>query len=131
MAVIQQASEKPAPKLRSPIPGFDRDLETICAKCLEREPHARYRSAGDLAEDLERWVEGRPIVARPVSPPVRIWRWSKRNPKLASAAAACAVLAVVATVAFLSSERVREIVRVEAEAARSTGLLASDRLDDC
>ena len=82
LAVIHQASEKPAPKLRTLIPGFDRDLETICAKCLEREPQARYRSAGELAEDLERWLEGRPIVARPVSPPVRIWRWSKRNPKL-------------------------------------------------
>ncbi len=79
LAVIQQASEKPAPKLRTLIPGFDRDLETICAKCLEREPQARYRSAGDLAEDLERWLEGRTIIARPVSPPVRLWRWSKRS----------------------------------------------------
>jgi serine/threonine protein kinase len=50
LAVIQQASEKPAPKLRSLIPGFDRDLETICAKCLEREPNARYRSLGIWAK---------------------------------------------------------------------------------
>ena len=84
LAVIQQASEKPAPKLRSLIPGFDRDLETICAKCLEREPNARYRSAGDLAEDLERWLAGRPIVARPVLPSTRIWRWSRRNPAIAA-----------------------------------------------
>ena len=83
LAVIQQASEKPAPKLRSIAPALDRDLETICAKCLEREPQARYQSAGALADDLERWLEGRPIVARPVLPPARIWRWSKRNPKLA------------------------------------------------
>ncbi len=81
--VIHQASEKPAPKLRSLAPKLDRDLETICAKCLEREPHARYRTAGDLAEDLERWLDRRPIIARPVLPPIRIWRWSKRNPKLA------------------------------------------------
>ena len=58
LAVIQQATEKPAPKLRSLAPALDRDLETICAKCLEREPQARYRSAGDLAEDLERWLDG-------------------------------------------------------------------------
>src|SRR5712675_809633 len=64
LKVIQQASEKPAPKLRTLMPGLDRDLETICAKCLEREPGARYRSAADLAEDLERWLEGRHIVAR-------------------------------------------------------------------
>src|SRR5438477_4687506 len=80
-SVIQQAKDKSAPKLRSFKPTLDRDLETICSRCLEREPTARYRSAGDLAEDLERWLEGRPINARPVSAPVRVWRWSKRNPK--------------------------------------------------
>src|SRR5215831_4512540 len=92
LAVIKQAGEKPAPKLRTLAPLADRDVETICAKCLEREPQARYRSAGDLAEDLERWLEGRPIIARPVSPPVRVWRWAKRNPKLASSVAASSVL---------------------------------------
>src|SRR5438034_11214615 len=61
LAVIQQAATKPAPKLRSLAPALDRDLETICAKCLEREPTARYRSAGDLAEDLERWLAGHSI----------------------------------------------------------------------
>src|SRR5437763_1817019 len=72
LAVIQQAAEKPAPKLRSLAPALDRDLEIICAKCLEREPNARYCSAGDLAEDLERWLADRPIIARSVSIPVRI-----------------------------------------------------------
>ena len=51
LAVIQQASEKPAPKLRSLAPALDRDLETICAKCLEREPQVRYQSADALAGD--------------------------------------------------------------------------------
>jgi eukaryotic-like serine/threonine-protein kinase len=87
LKVIQQASEKPAPKLRTLMPGLDRDLETICSKCLEREPGARYRSAGDLAEDLELWLEGRHIVARPVSPPARAWRWTRRNPVVAGMAA--------------------------------------------
>ena len=87
LKVIQQASEKPAPKLRTLMPGMDRDLETICAKCLEREAAARYRSAGDLAEDLERWLEGRHIVARPVSPVARAWRWTRRNPVVAGMAA--------------------------------------------
>src|SRR6266498_29683 len=87
LKVIQQATEKPAPKLRSLAPALDRDLETICTKCLEREPHARYRSAGELAEDLERWLHGHSIVARPVSPPVRLWRWSRRNPIVAGMAA--------------------------------------------
>src|SRR5205809_2820532 len=82
-AVIQQAAEKPAPKLRSLAPTLDRDLETICAKCLEREPTARYHSAGDLAEDLERWLAGHSIRARSISAPVRALRWSRRNPAFA------------------------------------------------
>ncbi|MGB9476609.1 MAG: protein kinase [Candidatus Udaeobacter sp.] len=82
LSVIRQASETPAPKLRALASSLDRDLETICARCLEREPKARYESAGDLAADLERWLEGRPIIARPVSPLARAWRWSRRNPKL-------------------------------------------------
>src|SRR5438067_6286356 len=86
LAVIQQAAEKPAPKLRSLAPALDRDLEIICAKCLEREPNARYCSAGDLAEDLERWLADRPIIARSVSIPVRISRWSRRNPAVAGMA---------------------------------------------
>ncbi len=88
VSVIRQASETQAPKLRSLAPSIDRDLETICARCLERDPKARYQSALDLAADLERWLDGRPIVARPVSPPARMWRWSQRNPKLVGAATA-------------------------------------------
>ena len=102
LAVIQQASENPAPKLRSLAPTLDRDLETICARCLEREPEGRYRSAGDLAVDLERWLEGRPIIARRVSPPARIWRWAKRNPKLAAATITAFCSASAAALLFFS-----------------------------
>ncbi len=93
--MIQQASQKPAPKLRSLVPTLDRDLETICAKCLERDPTARYRSAGALAEDLERWLEGRSIIARPVSLPVRLWRWSRRNRLTAAMTALSVALGTV------------------------------------
>src|SRR5437764_2570190 len=104
LKVIQQASERPAPKLRSVAPALDRDLETICAKCLEDEPNARYRSAGDLAEDLERWLQGHSIVARPVSPPVRLWRWSRRNPIIAGMAALLLALATVVGVMIWNAE---------------------------
>jgi TolB-like protein/tRNA A-37 threonylcarbamoyl transferase component Bud32/protocatechuate 3,4-dioxygenase beta subunit len=100
VSVIRQASETQAPKLRSLAPSLDRDLETICARCLERDPKARYQSAGDLAADLERWLGGRPIVARPVSPPARIWRWSRRNPKLVGAATAGLLLGAAAVWLF-------------------------------
>ena len=65
VSVIRKASETQAPKLRSLVPSLSRDLETICARCLERNPKARYQSAGDLAADLERWLDRRPIIARP------------------------------------------------------------------
>jgi serine/threonine protein kinase len=100
VSVIRQASETQAPKLRSLAPSVDRDLETICARCLERDPKSRYQSAGDFAADLERWLDGRPIVARPVSPPARIWRWSRRNPKLVGAATAGLLLGAAAVWLF-------------------------------
>jgi TolB-like protein/tRNA A-37 threonylcarbamoyl transferase component Bud32/Flp pilus assembly protein TadD len=107
LAVIQEAAEKSAPKLRSLAPGLDRDLETICAKCLEREPSARYHSAGDLAEDIERWLEGRHIVARPVSAPARVWRWSRRNPVVAGMGALLLVLGTAVGALIWKGESVR------------------------
>ncbi|MEO5720590.1 MAG: protein kinase [Chthoniobacterales bacterium] len=94
LSVVRQAAEVPAPKLRSLVPTLDRDLETILGRCLEREAKARYASADALADDLERWVDGRPIVARPVLPSTRAWRWARRNPVFASAASGCLVLGV-------------------------------------
>ena len=108
LKVIQQATEKPAPKLRTLVPELDRDLETICAKCLEREPDARYHSAGELAEDLERWLGGHSIVARPVSPPVRLWRWSRRNPVVAGMAALLLTLGTAVGVLIWKSDVVAE-----------------------
>ena len=94
ISVIREATVSPAPKIRSFVPSLDRDLETIVARCLERDPKARYESAAALAADLERWLEGRPIIARPVRVPIRLWRWSRRNPILAGAAIACLLLAL-------------------------------------
>ena len=105
LAVIQQAIEKPAPKLRSLAPALDRDLEIICAKCLEREPNARYCSAGDLAEDLERWLADRPIIARPVSVPVRMCHWSRRNPAAAGMAMLLLALGTAIGIMTWKSER--------------------------
>ena len=108
LKVIQQATEKPAPKLRTFAPALDRDLETICAKCLEIEPHPRYHSAGELAEDLERWLGGHSIVARPVSLPVRLWRWSRRNPVVAGMAALLVTLGTAVGVLIWKSDVVAE-----------------------
>jgi len=104
LAVIQQASQNAAPKLRSLVPTLDKDLETICAKCLERDPAARYRSAGALAEDLDRWLDGRSIIARPVSPPAQLWRWTRRNPILTGMAALLLALGSLLGVMIWKSE---------------------------
>jgi serine/threonine protein kinase len=126
LAVIQQATEKQAPKLRSLVRSLDRDLETMCARCLEREPQSRYRSAAELAVDLERWMEGRPILARRVSPPVRVWRWSKRNPKLA-AATTVAFCSVMAAAFVLMSQLERPL---PAPAAKSIAVLPFENLSN-
>jgi serine/threonine protein kinase/tetratricopeptide (TPR) repeat protein len=107
LAVIQQAAEKPAPKLRSFAPALDRDLEIICGKCLEREPDARYCSAEDLAEDLERWLADRPIIARPVSVPVHVSRWSRRNPAAAGMAVLLLALGIGIGIMTWESELLR------------------------
>src|SRR6266567_3192599 len=69
--------------------------------CLIFSLAGRRFSASVLSEDLERCIYGRPVIARPVSPPVRIWRWTKRNPKLAASVAGCA-LAGVTALAFVT-----------------------------
>lgn len=74
---------------------ISRDLETITMKCLEKRPTHRYPSAAELAKDLRRYLDGRPVIARPVSPPVRLARWSMRKPILASLICVTSVLAIV------------------------------------
>ena len=79
------------------------DLETICLKCLNKDPVRRYPSAIALAEDLENWLEGRPINARPVSKPERLWRWCQRNPVPTIAAAIVVAIAVVTFILITDS----------------------------
>jgi tetratricopeptide (TPR) repeat protein/tRNA A-37 threonylcarbamoyl transferase component Bud32 len=73
----------------------DRELEAVCLKCLNKEPARRYASAETLAEDLERWLRGETIAARPAGRAERLWRWSRRHQALVRSAAMVLLLAVL------------------------------------
>ncbi len=91
MILFQALNEEPVPprRLNDRIP---RDLETICLKAMSKEPALRYATAGELADDLRRWIDGLPVQARPIGLLGRVWRWSRRNPKLAAANAIVAAI---------------------------------------
>ncbi len=74
-------AEPVSPRLLNP--SIPRDLETITLKCLEKEPSRRYQTAQDFADELNRFLRHEPIHARPLTPPEKLWRWSRRKPVLA------------------------------------------------
>ncbi|MEO8428124.1 MAG: protein kinase [Verrucomicrobiota bacterium] len=113
-------SEPVFPRLLNP--DVPRDLEIICLKCLEKDPARRYRSAKELADELERFLRDEPIRARPINPFERAWRWCRRRPALAGMTAAtlltlCAGLITSLTLWHREQERARQLseslVRVE------------------
>ncbi len=87
MLIMQILREDPpSPRmLNGQIPG---DVETICLKCLEKDPSKRYQTARELADDLRHYLKHEPIEARPVSRTEKLWRWSRRNPAVATSWAA-------------------------------------------
>jgi WD40 repeat protein len=100
----------------------DRDLETIALKCLDKQPARRYGSAEALAEELERWLHGEPIQARPVTQTERVWRWCRRNPAVASLLTAVLVSLVAGGVlsSWFAVEASRRAEDAEEHAKRAT-----------
>jgi WD40 repeat protein len=101
---------------RRPRPGLPRDLETIAWKCLERRPGARYASAGALRDDLRRFLDRRPILARSISPAGRLARWARRRPSLA--ALACLGSAAALLTVGLLARHDRQMAVKNAELSR-------------
>ncbi len=97
-------STRPLPPQRIN-PRIPRDLDTIIQKAIERDADKRYQSAGQLADDLRAFVENRPIAARRLSAPEKLWRWTRRNPWAAVSAVLIALVAITASIGYLATSR--------------------------
>jgi serine/threonine-protein kinase len=107
---------------------IDRDLETICLKCLEKEPERRYASAQLLADDLRLYLGGEPILARPIGPVGHVWRWCRRNPQSASLAGAAALSVVLALAAVTTGYVKTSLAHGESEESYRQARSAVDDL---
>jgi hypothetical protein len=114
--VQQVLTDEPAPprRLQSGVPA---DLETVCLKCLAKQPGRRYATAQELAEELRRFLDGKPVRARPVGALVRGWKWARRRPALAAAYALLGATLVLglggggATWLWLRAENARDALK--------------------
>ena len=129
---VKNAEPVPPGKLQ---PGLARDLETICLKCLQKDPSRRYATAGELAEDLGRWRTGTPINARPIPFWERGWRWARHRPAVAALSALIVLISAVsfglvawlwaraeerADAAVVARDCADRLARQESEARRAT-----------
>ena len=122
--LIKQVTESEPPGLLKLNRALPRDLATIVHKAIEREPSHRYRTASDLADDLRRFLDDRPIAARRITAAEQLWRWCKRNP-LAAGLSASLLITLVTGLVVVSVLSLRLWVR-------RTGRLSGERaLESC
>jgi WD40 repeat protein len=106
--LLEVLEREPVPPRRLN-PQADPDLETVCLKCLQKDPQGRYDSAAELATELDRWLRGEPIWARPAGMVERSWKWVRRKPLQAALLASALVsAAVIVGVVLVANRRVRQ-----------------------
>lgn len=120
LLLIRESPPMPPRRIRA---GLPRDLETICLKCLAKDPLRRYATAADLAADLERFLAGKPVQARPPRTVDRVVKWARRHPAVATLMVALAVAIAAGTIATLKQ-------RDDAVQGRKDAELAAKARDD-
>jgi WD40 repeat protein len=124
---LEQVRRREPVPVRQLQPKVPRDLETVCHKCLAKDPRRRYLTAEELADDLRRWQEGKPVRARPLGPLPRLARWCRREPWLALAGGGVLGL-LLALVAVLAGGAARQ--RELTEQARQQAANAESALEE-
>jgi len=135
LEMLRKLEDEDPPHPQRLNPRVDIDLATICTKCLHKDPLKRYENCQGLIEDLENWLGGRPIQARPQGTLGRLWRWGRRHtaPVLVSATAALFLIFVAATVLRRAAEQAgqrREILRTNVHMARNVASVVLNRIRD-
>ncbi len=103
--LLEQVLHAEPPRPRRLVASLPRDLETIVLKAIDRDPARRYQTAGELADDLRRFLDDRPIRAKPTIWPERLWRWGRRNPVTAVLLAGLVVVFLAGFVGVLTQWR--------------------------
>ncbi len=135
-ALLQRVMSETPVSPRSAVKDLNRDLELICLKCLRKAPAERYASAEELARDLEAFLAGRPVMARPIPAPVRAYRWAQRRPTVALLAMFVICILLIAPPLYvryrgrLDTERAVASEASKSEAAAKLAQLEAENLAD-
>ena len=131
--LIRRITQEEPRQLRTVEPQVPRDLDTIVSKATAHDPKHRYASAAELADDLRCFLEDRPVQARRIGLAERLWRWSRRNPAVASLTVVSMLLllavAIVANVGYVRTRRALEGERRERARTEAVASLAQEALD--